>query len=76
LIECNKINELMKERVDRVMQSVSPPERVRAFLLLARPFRVEADEMTATLKLRRRHILEKYRDRLDALYSADEPVQT
>jgi long-chain acyl-CoA synthetase len=76
LIECNKINELMKERVDRVMRSVSPPERVKAFLLLARPFRVEADEMTATLKLRRRHILEKYRDRLDALYSSDEPVRT
>jgi long-chain acyl-CoA synthetase len=64
----------MKERVDRVMQSVSQPERVRAFLLLARPFRIEEDEMTATLKLRRRHILDKYRDHLDALYPADEPM--
>ena len=50
------------------MQAVSQPERVRAFLLLARPFQVEAGELTATLKVRRGHIIEKFRDQLDALY--------
>jgi long-chain acyl-CoA synthetase len=29
---------------------------------------VEADELTPTMKLRRRVIAERYRDRLDALY--------
>ena len=59
---------LVKGRVDQVMQSVSQPERVKAFLLLSRPFQVEADELTTTLKIRRAHVLAKYRDRLDALY--------
>ena len=64
----------MEERVERIMEAVSQPERVRAFLLLARPFQLEAGELTATLKVRRRHIIEKYRDRLDALYQrGDEP---
>jgi long-chain acyl-CoA synthetase len=72
LIRCEGLHRFMQGRVDRLMEAVSQPERVRAFLLLARPFQVGTGEMTATLKLRRRHILETYRDRLDALYTADE----
>jgi long-chain acyl-CoA synthetase len=75
ILDSEALRAFMKGRVDSLMQAVSPPERVKAFLLLARPFRLEAGEVTATLKLRRAHILEKYRDRLDALYRADEPVQ-
>jgi long-chain acyl-CoA synthetase len=62
----------MQGRVEEIMQAVSQPERVRAFLLLSRPFQVEAGEVTATLKVRRRHIIDKYRDRLEALYQRGE----
>ena len=61
---------LMKERVDRIMEAVSRPERVRAFLILSRPFAIESDELTSTMKVRRGHVLAKYRDRLDALYTS------
>jgi long-chain acyl-CoA synthetase len=64
------LHAFMEERVARIMESVSPPERVRSFLLLARPFQVASGEMTATLKVRRLHIIDKYHDRLDALYHA------
>jgi long-chain acyl-CoA synthetase len=67
-IEDEAIHAFMAERVDRLMQVVSQPERVRAFLLRARPFQLDADELTATLKVRRRHIIDTYRARLDALY--------
>ncbi len=60
---------LIKERVDEVMKSVSQPERVRAFLILSRPFQIEAEEMTATMKVRRGHVLAKYGSRFDALYT-------
>ena len=73
LIACEHLRGFIQERVDRIMQAVSQPERVKAFLLLSRPFQIEANEVTATLKLRRRHILEKYRDRLDAIYRDVEP---
>lgn len=61
---------LVKQRVDQVMKAVSQPERVRAFLLLARPFQIDADELTTTMKVRRAFVLAKYRDRLEALYSS------
>lgn len=57
-------------RIESVMREVSNPERVKAFLLLARPFRVEDDEVTATLKVRRAHLLRKFADRLDSLYES------
>lgn len=64
---------LVKEHVDRVMLEVSQPERVKAFLLLARPFQMESDELTSTMKVRRSFVLSKYKERLEVLY-ANRPV--
>jgi long-chain acyl-CoA synthetase len=58
----------LEERVETVMRQVSQPERVKRFLTLARPFQVEDDELTATLKVRRRHIISRYEEHLAALY--------
>jgi long-chain acyl-CoA synthetase len=74
LIRCAVRRRVMQGRVDRLMQAVSQPERVRAFLLLARPFQLEAGEVTPTLKLRRRQIHDRYRDRLEALYTSNPEV--
>ncbi len=59
---------LLEQRVEAVMQQVSQPERVKKFLALARPFQVEDEELTATLKVRRRHIISRYEKHLAALY--------
>jgi long-chain acyl-CoA synthetase len=69
LIVDEKARALVQRSVDHALQSVSQPERVKAFLLLARPFTLEANEVTTTMKVRRGHILSKYRDRLEALYA-------
>ena len=58
----------LDERVQAIMQQVSQPERVKRFLTLARPFQVENEELTATLKVRRRHIISRYEEYLAALY--------
>jgi long-chain acyl-CoA synthetase len=63
------LHDFIASRVERVMEAVSKPERVKAFLLLARPFSMESGELTPTRKVRRRQILDTYRDRLDALYT-------
>lgn len=60
--------EFLNERVSAAMQQVSQPERVKRFLVLARPFQVGDNELTATLKVRRRFIIEKYEEQLAALY--------
>jgi long-subunit acyl-CoA synthetase (AMP-forming) len=48
---------------------VSPSEQVKRFIVLPRPFSVEAEELTVSLKLRRNIVFGKYQDRLNSLYS-------
>jgi long-chain acyl-CoA synthetase len=60
--------DLLQRRVDSVMQAVSQPERVRKILVRARPFQLADDEVTATLKVRRHHIISKCEVELSALY--------
>jgi long-chain acyl-CoA synthetase len=62
------IMSLIEKQVNAAMEQVSAPERVKRFLLLARPFQVDDDELTATLKVRRRHIINKYEKHLAELY--------
>jgi len=62
------IVDFYQQHVDKVMEPVSQPERVKKCLLLARPFQIADDELTATLKLRRRHIIAKFEPQLAALY--------
>ncbi len=62
--------DFVQSRIDVVMQVVSQPERVKRCLLLDKPFQLAADELTATMKVRRRHILAKYERELAALYDA------
>ena len=70
-IEAPRIREFLAERVDAVMREVSKPERVKKFLILDRPFQVDADELTATLKVRRAHIIRKYERQLAASTTSD-----
>lgn len=67
-ISTPEILDVLQQRVEAVMQQVSQPERVKRFLTLSRPFQVEDDELTATLKVRRRHIIMRYEEHLAALY--------
>ena len=51
-----------------VLADVASWERVKKFLVLPRPFTVAAEELTVSLKLRRKVVFDKYRCELDALY--------
>jgi len=63
------IIKFFEDRVARVMEAVSQPERVKKILIMARPFELESNELTATLKVRRRFIIDKYKTELEALYA-------
>lgn len=63
--------ELLEEFATRIalrMEAVSQPERIKKFLVLERAFQLDEDELTATLKVRRRHIIASYEQQLAALY--------
>jgi long-chain acyl-CoA synthetase len=54
--------------VDRVNDRLSVIEKVRRFAIADEPFTVENHQLTPSVKIRRHVILEKYGERLDALY--------
>ncbi len=72
LIRGAEIRAFVADRIAALMETVSKPERVKAFLLLGRPLQAESDEVTATHKVRRRHVLAKFERELEALYAGSD----
>jgi long-chain acyl-CoA synthetase len=50
------------------MDGLAQFERVKKFALLERELTTEGGELTPTLKVKRRVVLEKYRDVIEGLY--------
>jgi long-chain acyl-CoA synthetase len=58
-------------RVRELNKGLSDIETIVAFALLARPFNQDNGELTPTLKLRRKVIVEHYRDVIESLYGTE-----
>ena len=71
LVTNEKVLEAFKERVAVVNAKRPPYETIKKFILLPRDFSVEGGELTPTLKLKRKVIVEKYQEKINALYHAD-----
>ena len=59
---------LLAQRCESALRDLSRMEQIRKFIVLPKPFSVENDEMTVSLKLRRQVILGKYGAMLAELY--------
>ena len=62
------LSSMVGEAVERANSRLSQIERVRRFIIADEAFDTENGEMTATLKVRRHVVRDRYGDRLDALY--------
>ena len=58
--------------VTRVNKQLAPFEQVRKFRILPRDFTIEAGELTATMKVRRQHVIKNFQSEIDALYEGRE----
>lgn len=63
-----KVHKLFAERIGVLNQKLPPYETIKKFVILSQDFSVEGGELTPTLKLRRKVIYEKYKDRIERLY--------
>ncbi len=54
--------------VTRVNKQLAPFEQIRRFRVLPREFSIEYGEVTATMKVRRKQVMENFRAELDDLY--------
>jgi len=75
LLKNPRILEIFQNEIDRFNRNLDRQEKVRRFALLPRDFTIEADEITPSLKVKRRVIDKKYKDVIDELY-ADEDAAT
>lgn len=69
-----KVKELIRSEIDRLMTDFARFETIKEFVLLREELSQDKDELTPTLKFKRRVILKNYAKEIDAIY-AGEPVK-
>lgn len=67
--ENEKVLAAVQQIFDEVNGGLSQPERIKKWTLLPRDFTQDAEEITPTLKVRRKTITEKYGDLIDRMYA-------
>ncbi len=71
-----EVLDLLEGLVQETNARLQPSWRVRAFVSLYKEFHPDDDELTRTRKLRRRHILQRYRDLVEAVYAGADRFRT
>ena len=75
LIAHSKIKELFEKRFEELQKEFSLFEKIKKFTLLPKEFTIEAGEITATLKLKRKVIQKKYKALIEKMYSEEAPKE-
>lgn len=68
LIKNPKINELFRQRIKPLQEKLANYEQIKRFTLLPKAFTMEEEELTNTLKIRRKVIEEKYEKEINNMY--------
>ncbi len=74
LVNDDRVKQIYQTEIDRFNRNLDRQEKIRRFALLPRDFTIDADEITPSLKVKRKMIDKKYKDIIDQLY-ADEGVE-
>lgn len=69
LVQHAKVKELYGERIKELNKSYPPYKTIKYFAVVANDFSIEGGELTPTLKLKRKVILEKYQHVIEDLYA-------
>ncbi|MDG4947501.1 long-chain fatty acid--CoA ligase [Actinobacillus equuli subsp. haemolyticus] len=69
LIKHSEVIQLFEKRIEELQQELAHFEQIKKFTLLPQAFSIHMEELTPTLKLRRKVILERYRPQIEAMYS-------
>ena len=67
---CNnqQVHNYLSERINTLQQDLAYYEQVKKFCLLPQPFSMERNEITSTLKMRRKVIFEHYSEEIESMY--------
>ena len=70
LAENEKVIEEVQAGIDRANENLARVEQIKKFKILPTDWEPGGDELTPTMKLKRKPIGEKYKDEIEALYSS------
>ena len=68
LVEEPKVKALYQKLLRQLNRNLADYEAISAFRLIATPFSQDRNELTPTLKLRRKIVLEHYRSDVESMY--------
>jgi len=68
LTRAQPVQELIWSEIERVNRKFARVEQVKKFFLLETQLSAEDEELTPTMKLKRKFVEKKYADRIEALY--------
>jgi long-chain acyl-CoA synthetase len=70
LVLRKEIIEFYNERVNKIQEEFAPYERIGRFKLLHEPFSIQNGMLTNTLKVRRKMLIDQFKDDIDNMYLA------
>jgi len=76
LVKHDGVKLMIQGEIDRFNQNLDRQEKIRRFALLPRDFTIEEDEITPSLKVKRKVIDKKYKNVIDQLYADENLVET
>ncbi len=68
LIKHSQVVEMFESRLEGLQQELAKFEQVKKFTLLPNAFSMDSGELTPTLKLRRKVIIERYQNEIEEMY--------
>ncbi len=72
LLEKAQVIEKFQKILDEVQAPLARFEKVKTFVLLPQPFTISGGELTPTLKVRRKIVLNKFQHLIPRLYPTEE----
>jgi long-chain acyl-CoA synthetase len=76
LVGHDGVKAMIQGEINRFNQNLDRQEKIRRFALLPRDFTIEEDEITPSLKVKRKVIDKKYKHVIDQLYADENLVET
>ncbi len=70
-----QVHQFVQQQVGEATRWLPPHEKVRQIVLLPREFTTDSGELSATLKIKRRVVEERYRDQIEEMFGRPAPPQ-
>lgn len=69
ILHAAEVRQLISESIKRYNLNFNPVEQIKQFRLIPHEWTIEGGELTPTLKLKRKTIIEKYQEFINSIYS-------